>query len=186
MPIGSAAIDGSNKHRFQVRVMGTHLSIFHLLLVPGAAGCVFVAMKEAAGRSMPPKQLFAPPAMAGLTALLLLLMAASEPMMLRIWLGTLVVGSIVGAIRGATMEMRVDQVRSRIRFPRGTHTLWICVAIALAVAYEIAIALWREVLSPSRAAPSTAASLCAGMLTGRAVALVLRIPHAPNEEPPRW
>lgn len=166
--------------------MITNLNILHLLLVPGAAGCVFVALKEAAGRSMPPKQLFAPPAMAGLTALLLLLMAASEPMVLRIWLGTLVVGLIVGAIRGASMQMRVDQVMGRIRFPRGTHTLWICIAIALAVAYEIAIALWGNFLSPTRELPSTAASLCAGMLTGRAVALVLRIYHAPNEEAPRW
>ncbi|MFI5002218.1 MAG: hypothetical protein ACHQK9_20235, partial [Reyranellales bacterium] len=157
--------------------------ILHLMIIVGSVGCAAFAVREAAGRSITATRLFMPPMLAGGTAVILLLMAAGEPMLLQIWLGALVVGLAIGAYRGSTMVMRVDQVRSKLRMPNGRHAFWIAFALPLAVALEIAIAIWGEGVSPHRALPSAIAALAAGMLTGRAVAVVIRVPYAPNEEP---
>jgi hypothetical protein len=158
-------------------------NILHLVILVSAVACVAFSVREAAGRSITAVRLFMPPILAGFTAVVLLLMVASEPMALLIWLAALILGSIVGAVRGATMVVHVDQVWSKVRMPNGRHAFWITFALALAVALEIAIAVWGEGILPNRAIPSALAALCAGLLAGRAVAVVIRVPYAPNEEP---
>jgi hypothetical protein len=161
------------------------VNILHLAILVSAAACVAFSVREATGRPITAIRLFMPPMFAGFIAVVLLLMVASEPMALPIWVAALILGSIVGAVRGATMVVRVDQVWSKLRMPNGRHAFWIAFALALAVALEVAIAIWGEAIVPHRAIPSAVAALCAGLLTGRAVAVVIRVPYAPNDEPPR-
>lgn len=163
--------------------MFANLNFLHLLIVLGAAGCVRLAATEAAGRSVRPLRLFATPALALATAAILLLFALNQSLPREIWVGALVVGLIIGAVRGATMAILVDQVWGRVRLPNGRHTLWIALALALAVAHEVAIAILGNVVAPWHIFAPALSALCAGMLAGRATAVAVRIPHAPNDEP---
>src|SRR5579871_6401736 len=117
------------------------LNVLHLVIVLSAAGCLLLAIPEAAGRSMRTLRMFGTPALAMLTALALLLLVAGDARHQQIWAGALVVGLLVGALRGATMLILVDQVWVRVRLPNGRHTVWIALALVLAVAYQVLIAL---------------------------------------------
>ena len=85
----------------------TSFNILHLMIIVGSVGCAAFAVREATGHSITAMRLFMPPMLAGGTAVILLLMAAGEPMLLQIWLGALVVGLAIGAYRGSTMVMRL-------------------------------------------------------------------------------
>ena len=159
------------------------LNILHLTILLGSLGCLAFAWRESAGRSIMLTRLFTPPVLAGFTAVVMLLIAAGEPRLLWIWLAAGFGGAIVGGIRGATMVMRVDQVRSRLRMPNGRHIFLIAIALVLAAADEVAVAIWGGGMSPHRALAPAIAALCGGLLTGRAIAVTIRIPYAPNEEP---
>lgn len=152
----------------------------------GGVGCLLLAIPEAAGRSMRPRRMFATPILAMLTALLLLFFAITAPLAREVWAGALFVGLIVGAIRGSMMAILVDQVWSRVRLPNGRHTVWIAIALVVAVALEILIAVVPSIASVLHVIPSAVVSLCAGMLAGRAIAVAFRIPHAPNDEQRRF
>ena len=128
-------------------------------------------------------RLFTPPVFAGFTAVVMLLLAVGEPMMLLIWLGAGMVGLAVGAIRDATMMMRVDQVRSKLRMPNGRHIFWIAIVLVLAAVDEVTLVIWGTGVVPHSAFPPGLAALCAGLLSGRAIAVAIRIPYAPNDEP---
>ncbi len=158
-------------------------NILHFTILASALACLAFALREAAGRSIMLPRLFTPPVLAGFTAVVMLLIAAGEPGLLWTWLGAGVVGAIIGGIRGATMVMSVDQVRSKLRMPNGRHIFWIAIVLVLAAADEVAIAIWGSGMSPHRALAPALAALCGGLLTGRAVAVAIRIPYAPNEEP---
>lgn len=132
---------------------------------------------------MKPGRLFAAPIMAMIAALVLLLFALTEPLSRWIWLGALIAGLAVGILRGATMAIVVDQVFDRVRLPRGRHTFWIAIALAVAIASEIAFGLIGHPAGLYHAFPSAISALCAGMLFGRSTALAIRIPGAPHEEP---
>jgi hypothetical protein len=55
--------------------------------------------------------------------------------------------------------------------------------LVLAVADEVAFTIWGANVTPHRAFAPALAALCAGLLSGRAIAVTIRIPYAPNEEP---
>lgn len=158
-------------------------NIFHVTILVSSLACLAFAWRESAGRSIMLPRLFTPPVLAGFTAVIMLLIAAGEPRLLWIWLAAGVGGAIVGGIRGATMVMRVDQVRSKLRMPNGRHIFWIAIVLVLAAVDEMAVAIWGVRMSPHRALAPAIASLCGGLLTGRAIAVAIRIPYAPNEEP---
>jgi FtsH-binding integral membrane protein len=158
-------------------------NILHMTILLSALACLAIAWRESAGRSIMLPRLFTPPVLAGFTAVIMLLIAAGEPRLLWIWLAAGVAGAIVGAVRGATMVMRVDQVRSRLRMPNGRHIFLVAIVLVLAAADEVAVAVWGNSMSPHRALAPAVAALCGGLLTGRAIAVAIRIPYAPNEEP---
>jgi hypothetical protein len=159
-----------------------NLNLLHLGIVLSAVSCLQLALRDAAGHSMRSLRMFATPALAVLTALAVLLLVATESWLKQIWAGALIVGLLVGAIRGSMMKILVDQMWGRVRLPTGRHTVWIALALMLAVALEVLIAVFGTVVSPYHAFPSAVAALCAGILLGRAVAVAIRIPHAPDYE----
>ena len=158
-------------------------NVLHLTILVSSLACLGFAWRESAGRSIMLPRLFTPAVLAGFTAVVMLLIEAGEPKLLWIWLAAGVGGAIVGGIRGATMVMRVDQVRSKLRMPNGRHIFWIAIVLVLAAADEIAIAIAGTGMSPHHALAPAVAALCGGLLTGRALAVAIRIPYAPNDEP---
>ncbi|MFI5001283.1 MAG: hypothetical protein ACHQK9_15505, partial [Reyranellales bacterium] len=70
-----------------------------------------------------------------------------------------------------------------VRLPNGRHTLWIALALALAVAHEVSIAVLGKIMAPYHLLAPAVAAACAGMLLARAVAVAIRIPTSPNDEP---
>jgi len=132
---------------------------------------------------MRPIRLFATPLVATLTAFALLIFALTEPLPRKVWVVALIVGLVVGAVRGSTMAILVDQVWGRVRLPNGRHTVWIAIALALAVAHEVSIAVIGKIMAPYHLFAPAVSAACAGMLLARAVVIAIRIPKAPNDEP---
>lgn len=158
------------------------LNILHLAIVLGAAGCFLLARSEATGRSMRPLQIFATPSLALLTALLLLFFALTRLLSKEIAGGLLIVGFAVGAVRGSRIAIVVDQLWGRVRLRNGRYTVWVAMALMLAVGLEVSNALMGGIAFPYRIIPSTVAALCAGLLFGCAVAVAIRISTAPNDK----
>ena len=163
-----------------------NLNLLHLVALLGAVGCLLLAIPEAGGRSMRASRMFATPTVALLTALVLLFIAFPEPWAREVWAGALVVGLVVGAARGSTMAILVDQVWTRVRLPNGWHTVWIAIALLIGVALEVLFAVVAKFAPSYHVIPGAVVALCAGMLAGRAVAVAIRIPQAPNDERPRF
>jgi len=159
-----------------------NLNLLHLLLVLGAAGCVWLARREIRGRSMSLKRLFLLPLLSMAMALVFLLffLAAHQPPWM--FVAALLVGLAAGAARGATMALRFDQMWRLVR-PTGRRVLlWVALLLAAAVAVEMAGAVVGPASVLWRAAAGGTAALCAGMFTGRAVAVAIRTTRLPHAE----
>jgi len=159
-----------------------NLNLLHLLLVLGAAGCVRLALREIRGRSMSLSRLFLLPVLAMVMAFIFLLffLATQQPPWM--FVGALVLGLLAGALRGITMKLRFDQTWRLVR-PTGRRVLlWVALLLAAAVAVEMAGAVVGPVSVLWRAAAGGTAALCAGMFTGRAVAVAIRTTRLPHAE----
>jgi hypothetical protein len=154
-------------------------NILHLVVVLGAAGCIWLSLPEARGRSMKPARLFAVPLLAGLTALVLLLFALSEPLPRRATAAAFVLGLATGALRGWLMKLRVDQVLTRLRLPGGREG----VGLPVAVGRGLLRAAGRRPRPRLRVVfPSAAAIAGATYLLTRALVLSLRIRYSPHHD----
>lgn len=156
------------------------LNLLHLVLVLGAMVAVHLALREIRGRSMRRWRLFALPAVSiGLAMILVLFeLAARQPAW---WFGaTFVLGWAVGAVRGATMLLKVDQNFRLLRPTSQRALFWVTLAIPIAVGFEIGGAFAGPDGALWRLAGTLAMVLCAGLLTGRATALAFRLLNAPH------
>jgi hypothetical protein len=157
-----------------------HLNLLHLVLVLGAVGAVHLALREIRGRSMRAWRLFALPAVAVILAMILVLfqLAARQPSW---WFGAaLAAGAAVGAVRGATMMLKVDQNLRLLRPTSRRALLWVTLAIPIAIGVEIGGAMVGADGVLLRLAAAFTMVLCAGLLAGRAVALAARLHRAPH------
>lgn len=157
-----------------------HLNLLHLVLVLGAMAAAHLALREIRGRSMRPWRLFALPAVAIGLALVLVLfqLAARQPAW---WFGAAFAASIAaGAVRGATMLLKVDQNFRLLRPTSRRALFWVTLAIPIAVGFEIGGALAGPDGTLWRLAGTLAMVLCAGLLTGRTAALAFRLLNAPH------
>ena len=159
-----------------------NLNLLHLLLVLGAAGCVWLARREIRGRSMSLKRLFLLPLVAMAMALVFLLffLAAHQPPWM--FVAALVLGLAAGAARGITMALRFDHTWRLVR-PTGRRVLlWVALLLAAAVAVEMAGAVAGPAGLLWRAAAAATAALSAGMFSGRAIAVAIRTTRLPHAE----
>lgn len=160
--------------------MFKHLNLLHLVLALGAAAAVYLALRETRGRVMRPARLgFLPLVAVALAAILLLFqLAAKQPAWM--FAVTFAAGLAVGAVRGATMKLQVDQNWGLVR-PTGRRALiWVSLALPFAVVLEIGGALAGPPGIPWRLAAAAVAILCAGLVVGRALALAVRLWRAPH------
>jgi hypothetical protein len=158
------------------------LNLMHLLMALGAAGCVRLAQLEIRGRSMSPRHLSRLPLLATVTACIFLLffLAAHWPP----WMfgAALLVGLPFGAARGLTMTVEFDHMWHLVR-PTGRRLLlWVALALAGAVALEMAGAVAGPFGAIWRLVAAEVAALCTGMLIGRALAIAVRILKLPHAE----
>jgi hypothetical protein len=157
-----------------------HLNLLHLLLALGAAGCVRLALREIGGRSMSPSRLAMLPLLAaGMTFIFLLFfLSLHQPP----WLfgGALLLGLVVGAVRGLTMTLRFDHMWRLVRPSRHRVLLWVTLLLAAAVAMEIVGAVVGPDGALARLAAAEVAALCAGALAAHALAVTMRLSSSPH------
>jgi hypothetical protein len=158
-----------------------HLNLLHPLLALAAAACVYFARREIVGRAMSPSRLAVLPLLAlGMTfVFFLFFLSLHQPK----WLfpAALGLGLAIGAARGITMALRYDHMFQLVRPSRHLVLLWVTLALAAAVVGEAGGAVVGGPLGAlARLASSELAALCAGALAGRALAVAIRLSHAPH------
>jgi hypothetical protein len=162
--------------------MFLHLNLLHLLLAVAAAGCVLLAVREIAGRSMSLSRLALLPLLASGMAFVFFLFFLSLNRPLWMFLGALLLGVAAGVARGATMKLRFDHMWRLVR-PTGRRVLlWVTLLLAVAVAVEVAGAVAGAAGAEARLAAAEVAALCAGTLAGRAVAVAVRTSSLPHHQ----
>lgn len=157
-----------------------HLNLLHIVLVLGAMFAVHLALREIRGRSMRRWRLFALPATALILAMILVLfqLAARQPSW---WFGaTFAAGTAVGALRGATMLLKVDQNFRLLRPTSRRALFWVTLAIPVSIGVELGGAMVGADGALLRLASAFTMVMCAGLLAGRAAALAVRLPRAPH------
>jgi hypothetical protein len=166
--------------------MTPKLNLFlSMLMMAAALGCFYLTVREARGRSVPRSRLFTLPLLAILVALILLLREQAANQASLLWAGSLIGGLLGGALRGSKIPMRVDHMWNIIRLRRNAEGLCVAGALVLAAGLDIAApiiansASYREVVA-------AAAALCAGLLSGRALAVMLRFSRAPQVHLRSW
>ena len=151
-----------------------------MLVIAAALGCLFLTVREARGRSVSRSQLFTLAVLATLVALILLLREHATNQASLLWAGALVVGLFGGVLRGSKMRMRVDHMWNIIRLRRNTEGLCVASALVLAAGLAIVAPMIADPSTPYREAVIAAAALCAGLLSGRALAVTLRFGRSPQ------
>ncbi len=155
-------------------------NLLHVLLLIFALACARFTLSELRHRSLTRTRLCAPAVLALACALVFLFFqvgAQRSPLLLA---AALIGGLGLGALRGATMRLEVDHMYERTRLPRARGSFMVALVLVLAVLMEIAGAfIGPPVLAFRMAAPEIAAA-CTGILTGRALAIILRWKGAPQ------
>jgi hypothetical protein len=97
------------------------------------------------------------------------------------WLAGLVLGAVIGRMRGWTMTVQVDQMWGLVRLPRTNDGRLAALAlVALSAIDFTSAALEDPVIEPQHVA--AAAALCAGYIGCRALSLIVRSIRAPHVE----
>ena len=97
------------------------------------------------------------------------------------WLAGLMLGSVIGRMRGWTMAVEVDQMRGLVRLPRANDgRIAALILVALSAIDFTSAALEDPVVEPQHLA--AAAALCAGYIGCRALSLIVRSVRAPHVE----
>jgi hypothetical protein len=97
------------------------------------------------------------------------------------WLAGLVLGSVIGRMRGWTMAVEVDQTWGLVRLPRTNDGRVAALALVVLSAIDFASATFEDsTIEPQHVA--AAAALCAGYIGCRALSLIVRSVRAPHVE----
>jgi hypothetical protein len=155
-------------------------NVLHALLLVLALACARFTLSELRHRSLTRTRIIAPAGLALLCACIFLFfqIGAQRPA----WLlaVALVGGLALGAVRGATMRLEVDHMYERARLPRARGSFMVSLALVLAVLAEIVGAFVGSAALPFRLAAPDVVAACAGILTGRALAITVRWRNAPH------
>ena len=149
-------------------------NVLHLVLLACALPCARYTLSEMRHRPLPRGRLAAPPLLAMACALVFLLfhLGAQQPPW--IFAAALAAGLAIGLLRGFTLQLQVDHMFDKIRLPRARGSFLVALALVAAVILEIGGSLAGPNGLPFRLIAPEIAAACAGMLTGRAMAIAMR------------
>ena len=154
-----------------------NLTLVHLLLAAAGAGSVYLALREVRRRYVSQWRLFAPPALALVAALGLILIQLGQGVPGWLFGTALSVGAVLGFARGFTIRIQHDMYRPILNIPHQAKLLLLGVsmAVAAAVGCEIVGAFMGDSFDQLRKWSAVAASACAAAMLLRAVALKIRL-----------
>lgn len=155
-------------------------NVLHVFLLVFALACARFTLSELRHRSLTRSRLIAPAALALVCALVFLFFQAGTHRPPWLLAAALIGGLALGALRGFTMRLEVDHMYERARLPRARGSFMVALALVLAVLIEIGGAFVGPAAVPFRLAAPEIAAACAGILTGRVFAIILRWRHAPH------
>lgn len=155
-------------------------NILHLIAALSAGVTIWMLLREARGRSLPPGQLFAALPFALVTAILLLAMQSPDSRQPMLWLSGLVAGMVAGVIRGLLLTLQLDRMYSRLRLPNGRDGLWAACVLTVSLLAAFGASLTGLGNPIPEAAATSAVAACAGYLVGRAGTLWRRSLNAPH------
>lgn len=89
-------------------------------------------------------------------------------------------GLAIGVLRGLTLQLQVDHMFDKVRLPRARASFLVALALIGAVVLDVIGALLGAQGMLLRLIAPEIAAACAGMLTGRALAIALRWRRAPH------
>ena len=158
------------------------LSLSNVLTVLVALLCLWTMSPQARGGVLRIWRLALPACFAAVQALVLLAGVFEATFVHDAeWLAGLVLGGVIGRMRGWAMTVEVDQTWGLVRLPR-TNDGWLAALalVALSAIDFTSAALEDPVVEPQHVA--AAAALCAGYIGCRALSLIVRSVRAPHVE----
>ena len=158
------------------------LSLSNVLTVLVALLCLWTMSPQARGGVFRIWRLAMPACFAAVQALVLLAGVFEATFVHDAeWLAGLVIGAVIGRMRGWTMAVEVDQTWGLVRLPRTNDGRLAALAlVALSAVDFTSAALEDPVIEPQYVA--AAAALCAGYIGCRALSLIVRSIRAPHVE----
>jgi hypothetical protein len=156
------------------------LSLSNVLTVLVALLCLWTMAPQARGGVIRIWRLAMPACFAAVQALVLLAGVFEATLAHDAeWLAGLVLGGVIGRMRGWAMTVEVDQTWSLVRLPR-TNDGGLAALVLVALSGIDFASAWLEdpVVEPQHVA--AAAALCAGYIGCRALSLIVRSVRAPH------
>ena len=155
-------------------------NLLHLVLLVCALPCARYTLSEMRHRPLPRGRLAAPALLAMACALVFLLFHLGSQRPPWIFAAALAAGLAIGTLRGFTLQLQVDHMFDKIRLPRARGSFLVALGLVAAVMLEIGGSLAGPEGLPFRLIAPEIAAACAGMLTGRAMAIAMRWRGAPH------
>jgi len=155
-------------------------NLLHVILLVCALPCARYTLSEMRHRPLPRGRLAAPALLAVACALVFLLFHLGSQRPPWMFAAALFAGLAIGALRGFTLQLQVDHMFDKVRLPRARGSFLVSLALLAAVFLEIGGAFAGPAGQPFRLVAPEIAAACAGMLTGRAMAIAMRWRGAPH------
>lgn len=155
-------------------------NLLHLLLLACALPCARYTLSELRHRPLPRGRLAAPALLAMACALVFLLFHLGSQRPPWMFAAALTAGLAIGTLRGFTLQLEVDHMFDKIRLPRARGSFVVALGLVAAVMLEIGGSFAGDRGIPFRLIAPEIAAACAGMLTGRAMAIAMRWRGAPH------
>ena len=155
-------------------------NVLHLVLLVFALPCARFTLSEMRHRPLPRGRLAAPALLAMGCALVFLFIYLGSQRPPWVFAAALAAGLAIGALRGFTLQLQVDHMFDKIRLPRARGSFLVALGLVAAVLLEIGGSFAGPNGMPFRLIAPEIAAACAGMLTGRAVAIAMRWRGAPH------
>jgi hypothetical protein len=155
-------------------------NVLHLVLLVFALPCARYTLSEMRHRPLPRGRLAAPALLAMGCALVFLFIHLGTQRPPWMFAAALAAGLAIGALRGFTLQLQVDHMFDKIRLPRARGSFLVALGLVAAVLLEIGGSFAGPNGLPFRLIAPEIAAACAGMLTGRAMAIAMRWRRAPH------
>lgn len=155
-------------------------NLLHLVLLACALPCARYTLSEMRHRPLPRGRLAAPALLAMVCALVFLLFHLGSQRPPWIFAAALAAGLTIGALRGFTLQLEVDHTFDKVRLPRAHGSFLVALTLVAAVLLEIGGSFAGPNGLPFRLIAPEIAAACAGILSGRALAIAMRWRGAPH------